>query len=1046
VLIRKNLPRWQVFSLGADPNEERFVPTLLLIPTVAVLYFGAARLGLSLASVAPQVTVVWPPTGIALVAVFLFGAPAFYGVWVGAFLANAIANEPWLTAASVAAGNTLEAVAGAWLLRQAAFRPTLERLRDVVALMAFGVLISPIISATIGVTSLCLGGVQPCTAAGRIWGVWWLGDAMGALVVAPLLFVWVSIWRARPYGRPTLRFLAFCGAVGVLSWLVFAGPVGREFPHYPFHYALVPIMIGAAVGYGPLGTTTVMAIASGIAIVGALSGIGRFAGGDIGQELVLLQLFLGMVASSGLTLAAAISAGVDESRRRDADYAATRALAESSRLDLAAPRILQAVCESLRWDLGALWVLDEHEHVLRCVELWHVPWRRFPGFEASSRGRTFAHGIGLPGRVWATEEPAWIPDVVVDQNFPRAPAAAQEGLHAAFAFPIRVAPRVLGVLEFFSVTLQRPDSSLLARMGALGSQIGQFMERQRAEDERRRAETQRESLLVKEQEARIQAQAVAQIGRDLTQSLEPEIVGQRIVESVCQLLQGWVAVLYAIESTTGDLVAVARAGRTAPRLGDDYRLTHGAGLVGLAIRERRPVVTTDLLSDDRIRYTPEERAEIELAGHRAACALPLVANGEVIGALGIGDEVGRIFDERAITLAETFADFAALAFHNARSFARVQASRVEAETANRAKDEFLSMLGHELRNPLGAVVNAISLLNLTAPDESTARPREIMSRQMAHLTRLVDDLLDVGRLTSGRLELQRTVVDFGVLVDQCVTALSAQAPTHDVRVATSPILVEGDPARLQQIVTNLFDNAVKFTPAGGNIRVEVFQDDNHAVLRIRDSGIGIGPDLLPHIFDLFTQGEHSLDRLRGGLGLGLAVVQRLVSLHGGQVSAKSGGPEQGSEFVVQLPIADAVSAPTPAMESLPTPRSYRVLVVEDDEDARESLRLLLGAEGHTVRVAGDGIEGLEILRMWRPDVALVDIGLPGLDGYAFARAVGADPEVGQTPLVALTGYGQPEDRRRTAEAGFRAHLVKPVFQKALLCTLGSVMDKERERH
>jgi CheY-like chemotaxis protein len=362
--------------------------------------------------------------------------------------------------------------------------------------------------------------------------------------------------------------------------------------------------------------------------------------------------------------------------------------------------------------------------------------------------------------------------------------------------------------------------------------------------------------------------------------------------------------------------------------------------------------------------------------------------------------------------------------------------------ANRTKDEFLAMLGHELRNPLGAVASAISFLNLTAPDERTARPREIISRQMGHLTRLVDDLLDVGRLTSGRIELQPTIVDLGKLVDECMAALSTRAPKHRLQVATMSVLVRGDPARLEQIVTNLLDNAVKYTPPGGAIWVGVSQVDSRAVLRVRDSGIGIASDLLPRVFDLFTQGERSLDRSRGGLGLGLAVVHRLVMLHGGHVSVESAGPDRGSEFVVQLPVAEAGSMRSPASEAVPLLRSYRVLVVEDYDDARESLRLLLAAEGHTVRVAADGIEGFEILRTWRPDVALVDVGLPGLDGYGFARAVGADPEIGQTPLVALTGYGQPEDRRQATEAGFRAHLVKPVFREALLRTLAAVVAKD----
>jgi signal transduction histidine kinase/ActR/RegA family two-component response regulator len=566
------------------------------------------------------------------------------------------------------------------------------------------------------------------------------------------------------------------------------------------------------------------------------------------------------------------------------------------------------------------------------------------------------------------------------------------------------------------------------------------MERQRAETARSRAEDERVELFAREREARIQAQALARVGRDLVQSLEPRVVEQRVVESVCELLGGWVAVLYAIDADSGDLLAVARAGRTEPLLGDDYRLSRGAGLVGLAVREQRPVVSADLLADTRVRYSAEERVRIERAGHRSACALPLLVKGHVIGALGVGGPAGQVFDERAIALVRSFADLAALALDNARSFLREQTAREEAEAANRTKDEFLAMLGHELRNPLGAVTSAVGVLHLLEPepDERIAQLREIISRQVRHLTRLVDDLLDVARLASGRLELQRTVVDLGKLVEQCVAVLSARTRGHRLEVAVGRAVVYGDAARLEQIVTNLLDNAVKYTPPGGSVRVLLTPEAGRATLRVRDSGIGIAPDLLPRIFDLFTQGVRALDRERGGLGLGLAVVKRLVSMHGGRVWAESGGPGLGSEFIVELPLADAPAEVTGVSDAAPGLRPQRLLIVEDHEDARESLRLLVAAAGHTVQVVPDGLMGLELLRAWRPDIALVDIGLPGLDGYAFARAVRADVTIADTPLVALTGYGQPEDRRRAIEAGFDAHLVKPVSPEELVRTLASI--------
>jgi signal transduction histidine kinase/integral membrane sensor domain MASE1/CheY-like chemotaxis protein len=1029
------------------------VPTGLLVPVVAALYFGFARLGLSLAFVAPQVSVVWPPSGIALVAVLLFGRRAAPALSVGAFAANLAVDEPILTAAGIAVGNTLEALVGAELLRRAGFLPSLERVRDVLALLVFGALTSTVLSATIGSASLCVGGVQPCEEVPRILLIWWLGDAMGVLVVAPLLLTWMGLRRARMPAPDLLRLLAFLAGVTVLCWLLFNGPVGQLFTDLPFHYALVPVMVGAALWFGQLGTTAVTALASTIAIAGTLTGVWHLSPGNPGHSLVLLQLFLATVAVSGLLLAAAMSERAAETRRREADYTVTRVLADAPSLTAAAPPILRAVCESLRWEFGALWVSDG-AGLLRCLETWHVPSRSFAAFETATRRQAFAAGAGLPGRVWATGEPAWIPDAVVDRNFPRSPQAAQDGLHAGFAFPIRVGPDVHAVMEFFSVELHRPDERLLARMAALGSQIGQFLERQRAEEERqraeaarRRAEDERAQVLAREREARIQAQALARIGGDLVTSLEPHVVEERIVESVCELLEGWVAVLYAIDADSGDLLAVARAGRMASRLVDDYRLARDAGLVGLAVRERRPVVSANVLADTRVRYSPEERAQIERAGHRSACALPLLVKGNVIGALGIGGPVGRVFDDRAIALAATFADLAALALDNARSFLREQTAREQAETANRSKDEFLAMLSHELRNPLGAVTSAVSVLNLMdlAPDARVAQLHEIITRQVRHLTRLVDDLLDVARLASGRLELQRADVDLGKLVEQCVASLAARTRGHRLEVAVGRAVVHGDAARLEQIVTNLLDNAVKYTPPGGSVRVLLTEENRRAVLRVRDSGIGIAPDLLPRIFDLFTQDARSLDRARGGLGLGLAVVSRLVAMHGGRVWAESDGSGQGSEFVVELPLAEAPREAVGAPAVTSSPRAQRLLIVEDHDDAREGLRLLLAAGGHTVKVASDGPAGLELLRAWRPDIALVDIGLPELDGYAFARAVRADSSIAGTLLVALTGYGQPEDRRQAFAAGFDAHVVKPVSPEGLARTLASLAAARGDR-
>jgi PAS domain S-box-containing protein len=364
--------------------------------------------------------------------------------------------------------------------------------------------------------------------------------------------------------------------------------------------------------------------------------------------------------------------------------------------------------------------------------------------------------------------------------------------------------------------------------------------------------------------------------------------------------------------------------------------------------------------------------------------------------------------------------------------AQQRARGEEAEAANRAKDEFLAMLGHELRNPLGTITNAVAVLErLSGGDASTRHLTAIINRQTTHLTRLVDDLLDVARVTSGKIRLQAEPVDLHALARRCLETLTHAGRTQEHRVALhgQPVHVAGDAARLEQIVNNLVDNALKYTPPGGAVTVTTERRGAEAILSVRDTGRGISPDVLARVFDLFVQEPQTLDRTRGGLGLGLTLVKRLVELHSGSVAAASEGPDLGSEFTVRLPV---LANPAPGAASdrgagePAAARPRRVLIVEDGADARESLRLLLEQSGHLVETAGDGPSGLLALAAFRPEIALIDIGLPGLDGYTLAEAARRQPETRDIRLVALTGYGQGEDRRRALAAGFDLHVTKPV--------------------
>jgi two-component system CheB/CheR fusion protein len=491
--------------------------------------------------------------------------------------------------------------------------------------------------------------------------------------------------------------------------------------------------------------------------------------------------------------------------------------------------------------------------VLRCLGVWCRPGLDAVEFLAVTRSRTFEAGVGLPGRVWATREPAWIPDVVRDLNFPRAPVAARVGLHAGFGFPIEIGDRVEGVIEFFSREVEEPDEALLQVVRTMGVQLGQFLERGRAEE------------------------ALQQSQRELA--------------------------------------------------------------------------------------------------------------------------------ERVAELAET----------------------------GRRKDEFLAMLAHELRNPLAPIAAAAEILgDVESADASVTRAREILDRQVQHMVKLIDDLLDVSRISRRKIQLERSDVTLALVVEHALEVSRGwiEARNHKLEVAlpTEPVVLYADLTRLAQVLANLLNNAAKFTEPGGRIWLEAALDGGELQIHVRDDGVGIEPKLLPHIFDLFFQSATTPDRTYGGLGIGLTLVRTLVEMHGGEVSAHSDGSGCGSVFTVRLPARRGARRPAVRADAAaPEPvRALRILLVEDHVDSAESLAHLLRRRGHETHIARDGIEGLARARELRPDAVLLDIGLPGLDGFEVARSLREQADADGTLLVAVSGYGQETDRRRAAAAGFDHHLVKPV--------------------
>jgi signal transduction histidine kinase/CheY-like chemotaxis protein len=476
----------------------------------------------------------------------------------------------------------------------------------------------------------------------------------------------------------------------------------------------------------------------------------------------------------------------------------------------------------------------------------------------------------------------------------------------------------------------------------------------------------------------------------------------------------------------------------------------GPGGVAAAVRSGE-TLTYPRLSDALLKdVVPEEprRQALRALGVRSLLIVPLRAHGQTIGALTLVSTRRGLRYRRADQLtAGELARRAALAIENARLYREArdmeEALRRRAEQltlADRNKDEFLAVVAHELRGPLAALRNALEVVRHHGPGAPPAEaPQGIMTRQVETLARLVDDLLDVAGIAQGKIALRRQSIDLtGPLQSALDTArplLDGRRHTLTVTLPRDGLRVEGDPLRLVQVFANLLTNAAKYTEPGGHVWLSAAVEDcadglRQAVVSVRDSGVGMAPDFLAHAFDLFAQGPEALGRSQGGLGIGLALVRRLVEMHGGAVEAHSDGPGRGSEFVVRLPLAQEPGANvTPTADpqcAIPVPQSRRVLVVDDNKDAAETLALLLRLRGHDVIVAADGPAALALAVDYLPDVVLLDLGLPGMGGHEVGRRLRRQPGLDKARVVALTGSGSEEDRGLSFQAGFDAHVVKPV--------------------
>jgi signal transduction histidine kinase/ActR/RegA family two-component response regulator len=503
-----------------------------------------------------------------------------------------------------------------------------------------------------------------------------------------------------------------------------------------------------------------------------------------------------------------------------------------------------------------------------------------------------------------------------------------------------------------------------------------------------------------------------------------------VIKTTIELLDADRGTVQLYDENRGILRIVASVGFDRGFL-DHFKTVEAAdnSVCALALKLGQRVVAEDLATHPNF---TELAPVADRFGFRAVQSTPLRgSNGRIVGVLSTHWSQPHRPSERELRLLDLYAQ------HAARHIELKLAEEALLE-ADRRKDQFLAMLSHELRNPLTPITSALHLLRIELDDPALQRElMGLLDRQVGTLTRLVDDLLDVSRVTAGRIQLRQAHIELNALVQSTADSFRPQMESRQhqflVALAEHPLWVKGDATRLEQVVVNLLANAAKFSPNGSQVWLTTEEERGESIVRVRDSGMGIEPDMLPKVFELFSQGERELDQSQHGLGIGLALVKSLVEMHGGTVTAASEGLGRGSEFMVRLP-----TAPTPLLESAlvrnePAEAAVplRVLVVEDDEDSRRTLGRLLSVLGHQVRTAHNGPSAMAAALELQPEVVLLDLGLPGMDGYEVARRIRREPSLQGTVLVAFTGYGQQADRERSQQAGIDHHLVKPLDLDAL---------------
>jgi PAS domain S-box-containing protein len=591
-------------------------------------------------------------------------------------------------------------------------------------------------------------------------------------------------------------------------------------------------------------------------------------------------------------------------QRLQVQYAVTRGLAEAATLEQASTRVLRAVCETFGWAVGVFWRLDEGGRALRCMDLWQRPTAALAPFVATTRQLQLAAGEGLPGRVWADGQPTWIADVQVDPNFRRRPAAAAGGLHSGLGVPICLADEIYGVVEFFGADVRPPDAALLEMIAAIGSQVGQFIERKRAEDERA-------VLLAQERHHAARLRQLADAALEINTIHPLEQVLQVITDRARQIIgaQRAVTSFSLADAPSSAIRAVSRSEQDAEERRSDVAAEESA--IGQRVRtDNRPYrLTRAELAAQAAEWAPDQQT----GRPPSPCgwlAAPLVGrDGSNLGLIQLSDkEGGQDFtaDDEAILV--QMAQMGSVAVEQARLYAAERAAREAAEAALRAREEFLSIASHELRNPVAGLKGTAQLLRRShergrLDADRLVRYLAAMEETSAHLAVLTEDLLDVSRLQHGELPLRPRPVDLASLIRDLIARFQAQTETHSLvlEIAADPCPVVVDPDRVAQIVTNLVENAVKYSPDGGAVRITLTPAGDTVLLQVRDQGIGLPPGTAETIFEPFGRAPNAAQRNIPGLGLGLYICRQIAEQHAGRLWAESAGDGQGTTMCLALP-------------------------------------------------------------------------------------------------------------------------------------------------